>query len=252
MALSQPIPIFSTSASHSHSQSSSSHDQSSSSQVSNDKLIHLPQRTSLPAPTKESTTSLSVPSVPNPLSGSIPSLSHETPVRPGLTSKHRQSTFSLSSSTKQNRGGLFTLAALARDKTSSAIASFSEPSIRSQPSSGSLYLSAQNSPTAASQSSRSPGDSQRASHDNSDSSSPNDTPPSIHSHSRKETLSSNFARHSLLETNPPSQAYSQTASDTPAPIAFNPSIQHSKMHQTSSRLLRMTNDDRPFTRVWLS
>jgi hypothetical protein len=53
----------------------------------------------------------------------------------------------------------------------------------------------------------------------------------------------------LLETDPPSQAYSNTATDTPAPITFGSQGNHNKMHQTSSRLLRMTSDDRPFTRV---
>ncbi|RDL33677.1 RGS-domain-containing protein [Venustampulla echinocandica] len=55
-------------------------------------------------------------------------------------------------------------------------------------------------------------------------------------------------RRSLLETDPPSQAYSDTAADAPPPIAFIPVANPNKMHQTSSRLLRMTSDERPFTR----
>lgn len=46
---------------------------------------------------------------------------------------------------------------------------------------------------------------------------------------------------------PPSQPYSETDPSLPAPIRVAPSDK--KMHQTSSRLLRMTDDDRPFTRV---
>ncbi|KFG83590.1 regulator of G protein signaling pathway [Metarhizium anisopliae] len=45
---------------------------------------------------------------------------------------------------------------------------------------------------------------------------------------------------------PPSQPYSETDPSLPAPIRVAPSDK--KMHQTSSRLLRMTDDDRPFTR----
>jgi hypothetical protein len=47
---------------------------------------------------------------------------------------------------------------------------------------------------------------------------------------------------------PPSQPYSQTDPGRPPLIKFTPSSAESKMHQTSSRLLRMTDDDRPFTR----
>jgi hypothetical protein len=68
-------------------------------------------------------------------------------------------------------------------------------------------------------------------------------------HTKSGTLNSATARQSLLETDPPSQAYSNTATDTPAPIQLPRSDHSNKMHQTSSRLLRMTSDDRPFTRV---
>jgi hypothetical protein len=164
--------------------------------------------------------------------------------------KHHQSTLSTSSS-KQNRGALFTLAALARDKTTNAIASLAEPSIRSRPSSSSLYRSAQSSPTSpiANNSSSLPrlADSQTSVQDNT--SSPNSNSTSSSTHTRSETLNPPTARQSLLETDPPSQAYSNTASDTPAPIVLPRSDNYNKMHQTSSRLLRMTSDDRPFTRV---
>ncbi|KAK0102893.1 hypothetical protein ONS95_000912 [Cadophora gregata] len=173
-----------------------------------------------------------------------------TPNRLSTFSKNRQSTLSPVSS-KQNRGGLFSLAALALDKTSSAIASFSEPSIRNRASTGSLYRTAQNSPT------REPNNSSTSAHtatrhnstrDNSNpSTSHHDISTPTAFHNRSETLNTVTTRKSLLETNPPSQAYSNTASDTPAPIVL-PQSNFNKMHQTSSRLLRMTSDDRPFTR----
>jgi len=49
---------------------------------------------------------------------------------------------------------------------------------------------------------------------------------------------------------PPSQPYSETDPTRPPPIYGT--RQDNKMHQTSSRLLRMTDDDRPFTKVSLS
>lgn len=187
-----------------------------------------------------------------------PSLSNSSASSPLLdfsnrltTNKHRQSTHS-TSSTKQNRGGLFTLAALARGKTTHALASFSEPSIRSRPSSGSLYRTAQSSPTSplpnSSISTKSAADSQVLSTDNFDHLPNHNSSSDNLLHKRSETVNSANLPKSLLETDPPSQAYSNTAADTQAPIAFVPDTNYSKMHQTSSRLLRMTTDDRPFTR----
>ncbi|KAK4134282.1 RGS-domain-containing protein [Trichocladium antarcticum] len=50
----------------------------------------------------------------------------------------------------------------------------------------------------------------------------------------------------LLLGDPPSQPYSETDPSHPEPTHI--SRLDNKMHQTSSRLLRMTDDDRPFTR----
>lgn len=50
--------------------------------------------------------------------------------------------------------------------------------------------------------------------------------------------------------NPPSQPYSETDPSRPEPTLVG--RLDNKMHQTSSRLLRMTDDDRPFTKVSLS
>lgn len=239
----------------------SSHLQFAFAEQDHTQLLHLPVSSQAdrlinsfpPSSTKASTLTsnnptTTAPSAPHPLSAnllsSLPTV--ESQSRPIHSKHHRQSTFSLSSSSKQNLGGLYTLAALARDKTTSAIASLSEPSIRSRRSSNSLYLSAQN---ASSPSSRSPAETQHKYREIPDSRS-HGTPPSTHQ--RRETLTSNIARQSLLETNPPSQAYADTAYDTPpiaVPRPYRPANLN-KMHQTSSRLLRMTNEDRPFTRVW--
>jgi hypothetical protein len=47
-------------------------------------------------------------------------------------------------------------------------------------------------------------------------------------------------RRNTLQRNPPSEQQLEAGFAAPP----------SKMHQTSSRLLRMTEDDRPFTKVW--
>jgi hypothetical protein len=48
-------------------------------------------------------------------------------------------------------------------------------------------------------------------------------------------------------SDPPSRPYAEADPNRPLPILL-PRFDN-KMHQTSSRLLRMTDDDRPFTRV---
>jgi hypothetical protein len=230
MALSQPAP----STSHSHLP-----------QISVDRLDSL--QTTPPTP-KDRTVVQSSPALADaPSAGPI---LNDISNRQINNFKHRQSSPS-TSSLKQNRSALFTFAALARDKTSNAIASLSEPSIRPRPSSSSLYRSAQSSPTSPSNNSNSlprSADSQ-TSLDNTSTHNSNSTSPSSLSHTRSETPSSVTLRQSLLETDPPSQAYSNTATDTPAPIVLPAPGNYNKMHQTSSRLLRMTSDDRPFTRV---
>jgi len=51
----------------------------------------------------------------------------------------------------------------------------------------------------------------------------------------------------ILPSDPPSKPYTETDPSFPKPIRAP--RYDSKMHQTSSRLLRMTDDDRPFTKV---
>ncbi|KAK0735734.1 regulator of G protein signaling domain-containing protein [Apiosordaria backusii] len=58
--------------------------------------------------------------------------------------------------------------------------------------------------------------------------------------------SSSAAGKQLSPRNPPSQPYSETDPTRPEPTFVG--RLDNKMHQTSSRLLRMTDDDRPFTK----
>jgi GTPase-activating protein SST2 len=144
------------------------------------------------------------------------------------------------------------LAALACDRTTNAIANLSESSIRSRLSSGSVRHSVQSSPTSALHNSKSlpkSADSQTNSRESTDSSNTNNTAASSLSHARPETADLATSCHLLLEMNPPSHAHSNTATDTPAPITFVLPGNYNKMRQTSSRLMRMTSDDRPFTKV---
>ncbi|KAF5874325.1 putative developmental regulator flba protein [Botrytis fragariae] len=170
------------------------------------------------------------------------------------TTSHKQNRQS-TSSLRQNRSGLFTLAVLARDKTSNAIASLAEPALRSRPSSGNILDSHldQNTPLNSIKNRSKSAEVLGSNIDHTDlSSSPCENSTSTASNTISEDpTSSHFLgrRQSLLGTNPPSQAYSNTAADTPPLIHSNHrTTNSSKMHQTSSRLLRMTSDDRPFTR----
>lgn len=248
MALSQPTSTTSTSISTSSSQSQLAH-------ISADHLTASPRPVSVslsaasPSPASKnliSSTVRAVPALAEPPPASPSQNSQDNHDKRGNSYRNRQSTFSTTSS-KHSRGGIFNFAALARDKTNSAIASLSEPSLRSRPSSGSLYRSAQSSsgPEALNNTDGAKSAESRGSiRNNTNSPRARSTPPQRHT--RTDTVGSTV---SLLETDPPSQAYSNTASDTKPPITFVPQTTYNKMHQTSSRLLRMTSDERPFTRV---
>ncbi|KAH8804895.1 regulator of G protein-like protein [Xylogone sp. PMI_703] len=170
--------------------------------------------------------------------------------------KHRQSTPSISSpSNKSNRSGFFSFGSLAREKAATAIASL-EPSIRTRSSSNSLYHAASASIASATASLPPPPPPAHLSTSNFPSyRSPDSeaTPRDLYEQARAASgnlaaLTAVASRQSLLETDPPSQPYTDTAADQPAPVIVNPLISKHKMHQTSSRLLRMTSDERPFTR----
>jgi len=167
------------------------------------------------------------------------SSSSESLLRLSGNYKHRQSTLSTSSS-KGSRTSLFTLAAFARDRTTSAIATFSEPVLRSRSSAGNFF---------SGEISQKSSNTRRVDDSENNPRRTSDAPRSPNSQSRDSPLPALDSRQpSLLDTEPPSQSYEDTDSNTPSPRQVG-SRQYNKMHQTSSRLLRMTEDDRPFTRV---
>jgi GTPase-activating protein SST2 len=156
--------------------------------------------------------------------------------------QHHLSTSSTSSISKTQRsGGILAFAAAAIDKTQSAFANISEPVVRPRQSNAALSrLSPGLDPAATKSEPGSPDKSARfrsSSNNSSGSSATLVNPPAEGNHPSQVPL----------VKDPPSQPYSETDSSRPPPIRL-PSIEN-KMHQTSSRLLRMTDDDRPFTRV---
>lgn len=141
----------------------------------------------------------------------------------------------------QKQGGFFAFAASAIDRTQSAIATISDQTVRHQRSlsrlsitgdSAAHYLSAEPSPDRTSRY-RPASTLSSASSSNLLSTQPGSKSPSAQSFSAQDP--------------PYSRPYSETDPSHPPPILL-PRIDN-KMHQTSSRLLRMTDDDRPFTKV---
>lgn len=142
----------------------------------------------------------------------------------------------------QKSGGFFaSFAASAIDRTQSAIATISDQTVRHQRSLSRLSitgdpaahnLSAEPSPDRSSR--------YRPASTLSSASSSNLLSPQ---------LGSKFPSSQALPAQDPpySRPYSETDPTHPPPILL-PRIDN-KMHQTSSRLLRMTDDDRPFTKV---
>lgn len=168
-----------------------------------------------------------------------PATTTTTAVGPAYSHRHTASvSASVSRLTLNQRSssGFLAFAAAALDKTQSALANISEPSIRPRQSNGALARLSLLS-----------------------SSNPNSEPTSPEKFHRlrsssNQSLNSSYyldgklANQAALVNNPPSQPYSATDPTRPLPIRF-PSSSENKMHQTSSRLLRMTDDDRPFTKV---
>ncbi|KAF4425925.1 Developmental regulator flbA [Colletotrichum fructicola] len=158
--------------------------------------------------------------------------------RPHYRSHHHSP--SISSLQKlQRSGGLFGFAAAAFDKTQSALATFSsDQSVRQRASSSALGRASFTPDSASDAASIGPTDKY-----------PRYRSPSNYSSSSTSTLNhpeGKYPSQLSLVQDPPSQPYSETDPNRPLPIRL-PNIE-SKMHQTSSRLLRMTDDDRPFTK----
>ncbi|EGX90783.1 developmental regulator flbA [Cordyceps militaris CM01] len=162
-------------------------------------------------------------------------LTHLKPRRPaqqlvhlGQSSRRSHHTSSVSTSSlprigSQRSSGASSILSRAKDRTQSAFASFSEPVLRTRHSNPGLA---------------------RFTHGESivpltkaTASSPTKSPSS-------DSLSS--GEYTLAARNPPSQPYADTDASLPLPI--RQPRNEPKMHQTSSRLLRMTDDDRPYTR----
>ncbi|KAI3397746.1 hypothetical protein diail_10399 [Diaporthe ilicicola] len=140
----------------------------------------------------------------------------------------------------QKQGGFFAFAASAIDRTQSAIQTISDQTVRHQRSlsrlsitgdSAAHHLSAEPSPDRSSR--------YRPASTLSSASSSNLLSPQ---------LGSKFpsSQTSTAQDPPYSRPYSETDPSHPPPILL-PRVDN-KMHQTSSRLLRMTDDDRPFTK----
>ncbi|KJZ77953.1 Developmental regulator flbA [Hirsutella minnesotensis 3608] len=152
------------------------------------------------------------------------------------TSRHSNTPSTGSSSTKSQRSSnsLLNRAAAALDRTQSAIASLSDPVIRPRQSTAALArLSlAPATPPA------------------SEPSSPEKTTIFKVASSPSAEAGLRADQRQPAEATKPGESPTRPSADEKPPLPPRPKrpIADSKMHQTSSRLLRMTDDDRPFTR----
>ncbi|KAJ4420696.1 AMSH/STAMBP protein ubiquitin specific-protease [Neurospora sp. IMI 360204] len=142
-------------------------------------------------------------------------------------SQTRQQThLSSPSVSSQRTGGIFALAAAALDKT---LAGLGEARIRPRQSNGRLSAG----PESTVGGPLLPGPDNLSRSRSASKSSPEDG----------KHLASSLVPG---DPNPPAQPYSETDPNRPLPVRVG--RVDNKMHQTSSRLLRMTDDDRPFTK----
>lgn len=159
---------------------------------------------------------------------------------PSASQRHSStsSAGSVFNKSQRSSNSFFNRAAAALDRTQSAFASLSDPVIRPRQSTSAL---ARLSLTPA-------------------------TPPSSEPPSPEKTTVFGVSSTPFHEPGsradarqPPDPAPPKASSARPVaepqarlPAQARPAVSDSKMHQTSSRLLRMTDDDRPFTRVRLA
>ncbi|KAH6710483.1 developmental regulator flbA [Verticillium dahliae] len=188
--------------------------------------------------------SLASPSAPS--SPAVDPFSHEGQAASTSTGYRQIGHFSSPSTSKiQRSGGLLGLAAAAIDKTQSALSTLQSQS-QSQPD----YSIRQRSSNSALGRVASSADSAF---------SPTDLDKNAHAryrrsnnHSPASSSTGTFAAEGKhpsqvsLANEVPSSPYSDTDPNRPLPIRI-PAVEN-KMHQTSSRLLRMTDDDKPFTK----
>jgi hypothetical protein len=145
------------------------------------------------------------------------------------------STTSLPRFSQRSSSGIFSLAAAALDRTQSAFYNISDPVIRPRQSNpGLARLSfAAGSPTSAEPASPIKKQLFR-------------TPSAQSLASNPSAADGKLTSVALPAKAPLSSPYSETDPTLPPPIKF--AGRDNKMHQTSSRLLRMTDDERPFTK----
>ncbi|KAH8879189.1 hypothetical protein GQ53DRAFT_756156 [Thozetella sp. PMI_491] len=134
-----------------------------------------------------------------------------------------------SAGTAQRSPGIFQLAVSAFDKT---IAGIAEPRVRSRQSLSRLSIVGPDSAIGSAQPSPDKV--------------PRNRPSSIFLPTSAEGKTTPTHSPLPLLKDPPSQRYTETDPTRPPPVLV-PRLDN-KMHQTSSRLLRMTDDDRPFTK----
>lgn len=180
-------------------------------------------------------------SPPSPASASSASYSRH---RSQLPQSSHQSGGTLTRGDSKNlkSGGFFAFAASAIDRTQTAIATISDPSVRHKRSLSRLSITGD------------PATYPRGAEPSTDKTTRYRPASIVSSPSSANLLSplptiSKFpsSQTNLAPESPYSQPYSATDPSQPRPILL-PRVDN-KMHQTSSRLLRMTDDDRPFTKV---
>lgn len=230
----QPSPSFSAATASTHSLSASDlrpslSPSNTSSPFSTPALSPIPTHSPLKTVAESDSSSLSPPSSTSPSR-------HAQQQQPQLGANYPRG-----DSKTQRSGGFFAFAASAIDRTQSAIATISDPNIRHTRSLSRLSISGDVAAIS------------RAAEPSPDKISQYRPASILPSPSSANFFSPVFypkppSVQALLAQEPNfSQRYSETDASQPPPILL-PRIDN-KMHQTSSRLLRMTDDDRPFTKV---
>lgn len=174
---------------------------------------------------------------------------------------YRQHHLSSSTSSAQKpprAGGIFGSLVAAIDKTQNAIAIISEPKVRPRQSLGRLSIGTEPLVNQADHLQQSPQQrSPQRQHQQ-------QSPQSLNNSQNRSLSDQSSSSSTLVSPSPADQkqtGLAAAAKDFPSslpradsdpvkpPPAARPARTENKMHQTSSRLLRMTDDDRPFTRV---
>lgn len=203
------------------------------------------RRSSIPLNNSASATSASPSASCSPLGSVAESASSASASASASLNRFRTQPLGLSSvrgdPRSQKPNGFLAFAASAIDRTQSAIATISDPKVRHQRSLSRISITGD--PSVSSHSAE-PSPDRISRFRPSSTVSSASSPSLLISQPGSRTLSS---QTSLVQDSPYSQPYSETDPSQPPPV-IQPRLDN-KMHQTSSRLLRMTDDDRPFTKV---